>query len=70
MEVETGASERGGGIGERTGVGVRGRARGGGVTTEGVERGFDAETTFAATAFGGGFFGGGEGEEARVEERE
>lgn len=37
--------------------------------TERVERGFDTETAFAATAIGGGVFGSGEGEVAEREER-
>lgn len=35
---------------------------------EGVERGFNAEATFAAAAFGGGFFRGGKREEAERDE--
>lgn len=69
VEVEAGASQGGGGVGERAGVGVRGRTRGVGVAAEGVERGFNSEAAFTAAAFGCGFFSGGEGECTGVEER-
>lgn len=64
MEVEAGADESRGGVGEESGFGVRRGARSGGVAAEGVERWFHSETAFSAAAFCGGFFGGGEGEGA------
>lgn len=64
MEREARADERGGGVGETRDVGITRRARGGVVTTEGVQRGFDAEAAFATATLGGGFFSGGEGEGA------
>lgn len=39
-----------------------------GLVAEGVERGFNAEATFAAAALGGGFFRGGKREEAERDE--
>lgn len=68
MEVEAGADEGGGGVGEARGVGVA-RGTWARVATEGVKWGFDAEAAFAAAALGGGFFGGGEGECADWEEK-
>lgn len=58
MEVETRADEGGGRVREAGSVGVAFRGRGGGVAAEGVERGLDSETAFAAAALGGGFLGG------------
>lgn len=69
MKRETGANESGSGVRETRGVRVTSGPRGVGVTTEGVERGFDAEATFAAAALGGGFFGGGESEGAERDEK-
>ena len=63
MEVEAGANEGRGGVGKTGGIGVA-LGRGMGVAAESVERGLDAEATLAATTFGRGFLGGGEGEGA------
>lgn len=68
MERKTGANEGGSGVRETRGVRVTSGAGGVGVTTEGVERGFDAEAAFASAALGGGFFGGGESESTERDE--
>lgn len=60
MEVETGADEGRGSVGEARCVGVtRGRLTW--VGAYGVEGRLDAETAFPTAAFRCGFFGGGEG---------
>lgn len=68
MKIQAVASKRGNGFREFWGI----RVLDGSsdllglllVSVEGREWGFNAETAFAAAAFGGGFFRGGEGEEA------
>lgn len=59
MEVETGANEGRGGVGEARRIRVT-RWRLSWVGAYGVERRLDAKPAFAATAFSCGFFGGGE----------
>lgn len=68
MERETGANKSGSGVRETRSVGVTSGPRGIGVTTEGVEWGFDAESPFASAALGGCFFGGGESHGAKRDE--
>lgn len=71
MEVETVGGEGGDAFGEFRGIRVLDGFRGllmlllVGGTVERGEWGFDAETAFATAAFGSGFFGCGEREEAK-----